>query len=53
MFSGAAVASGTCKINHRGKMQILPVDFGRSIERVAKIVGQPSSLSVPYGFRNQ
>ena len=39
--------------NHKEKLQILPVGFGRSIESVAKIVGQPSRLGVPYGFHNQ
>jgi hypothetical protein len=35
------------------KQQMLPVDFFRSIESVAKIVGQLSSLGVQYGFNNQ
>ena len=53
LFGGAAVARGTCTVNHREKLQLLPVGFGRSIESVAKIVGQPLCLVVPYSFRNQ
>jgi hypothetical protein len=53
LFSGSAVASGTCKINHKEKLQTLPVDFDWIIESDVKIVWQASCLGVPYGVRSQ